>query len=65
MKTWAIKAILRLFRYIGVRKAIKLVWSYYIYPKLAVWTKSNQYPEWDEKVLEWVNTNIYRAIDEL
>jgi hypothetical protein len=57
----------RLFRVllkaVGLKTLLRWGWRYAIYPKLKEWTESNDVPEWDEKILKFVNDNINKAID--
>ena len=65
MQVLLVNLLKKLVGYVGFHKALKLGWKYLIYPKLKVWTESNSYPEWDEKILAWVDVNINKAIDML
>jgi len=63
MQKLVINLLLKAAKYVGVKKLLKLGWKHLIYPRLKSWTESNEYPDWDEKILKWVNENIEKAID--
>jgi len=49
----------------GFKKALKVFWKYFAYPRLKKYVQANDIKEWDEKVLELVNKYIYYLIDSL
>lgn len=63
MKSMAVKLFLKALRIIGIKKAIRLAWDYYLYPKAMQWAKSNDYPDWDEKLVEAINKNIDKILE--
>ena len=54
---------LKLLKMIGIKSILRMGWKHLIYPKLKTWVESNKYPEWDEKLLSFVNLNINKVID--
>jgi len=62
MKALALRLIIRAAKMVGYKTLLRLGWRHVIYPKLKEWTESNEYPEWDEKLLKFINENIEKAI---
>lgn len=63
MKAIAIKIFLKVLRMIGIKKAIRLAWDNVIYPKLMAWAKSNDYPDWDIKMVKFMDDNMDKIIE--
>lgn len=63
MKAIVINIFLKALRMIGVKKAIKLAWDNAIYPKLLKWAESNEYPDWDIKLVSFLNANIDKILN--
>lgn len=63
MKAIAVKLFLKALRIVGLKKAIRLAWDYAIYPKALAWARNNDYPDWDEKLINAINDNIDKLLE--
>lgn len=62
MKSFAAKTLMYLLRLIGLKRLLRLGWSKILYPELKKLSDKSE-DGWDDKLLKFVNENIYRVID--
>ena len=64
MKALAAKIVLQLLKWVGLKTLLKMGWSKVLYPALKkLADKSEQ--GWDNKLLKFVDDNIYKVINSI
>ena len=64
MKALALKLIMKVLRLVGLRTLLNLVWKKAVFPKLKELVEESD-EEWDDELLEFIDSHVIKAISNL